>query len=209
MNLAVITVRSNSTRLPDKFSLDILGKPMMVRVYEQVRKSKHLHMVVVACPFNDYKVIDLCKEYDIPYYEGSENDICSRLCLCAKNYLADWVVRIWGDSPLVDPDTIDDILKKTIDNNGDYSFTMGVPLGQMVSVIKYSVLEECNNKLKNQEDREWFHNYFAENKSTYKVDGCAHEPDRSFVNLSVDTEDDLNRIRKIMRLQEIVGSKRR
>ena len=46
--LVVIPARYGSTRLPAKALLDIAGKPMIQRVYEQAKKSKASDVIVAT-----------------------------------------------------------------------------------------------------------------------------------------------------------------
>ncbi len=203
--VALITVRSASKRFPDKFKADLCGLPMMVRVYERVMKAKTINTGVVATVEGDQKVIDLCKEYGIFYFAGSENDICDRLYHAAQKYKADWIVRIWGDSPMVDPEIIDKTVNYALKYNADYCYTDGVPGGQMVAVLSFKTLEKSHNELKDPHYREWYHNYFKEVNAGYNVYGMLMSPDRSHINLSVDTPEDLEKIKQVWMLQEVLN----
>ena len=51
--LALIPARMNSSRFPGKPLKNSLGKPMIQRVYENVKKSKLLSKVVIATCDNE------------------------------------------------------------------------------------------------------------------------------------------------------------
>jgi spore coat polysaccharide biosynthesis protein SpsF (cytidylyltransferase family) len=203
MNIvALVTVRSASKRFPDKFNADIFGKPMMVRVAERVNKAKMVNEVVIATVINDWKVIRACYVNHLKVFSGSQDDICDRLYHAAEENKADWVVRIWGDSPLVDPEIIDKTVNYALKYNADYCYTDGVPGGQMVAVLPFRTLEKTHNELTDPHYREWYHNYFKEVNAGYNTYGMKLVPDRSHINLSVDTPEDLSRIKNIISLQE-------
>ena len=46
--IAIIPARWNSSRFPGKSIVEILGIPMIVRVWNQVRKCKNIDKVLVA-----------------------------------------------------------------------------------------------------------------------------------------------------------------
>jgi len=56
-NVGIIPARWESTRLPGKPLLDIKGKPMIQRVYEQSKKSRLLDKVIVAT--DDKRIFDV------------------------------------------------------------------------------------------------------------------------------------------------------
>jgi spore coat polysaccharide biosynthesis protein SpsF (cytidylyltransferase family) len=176
---------------------------MMVRVWERTKKAEFVNLSVVATVEGDTKVTNLCDEYGIKWFAGSERDIIGRLYGCAKKFNADWIIRVWGDSPLVSPDTIDDTLTYAQKYNADYCYSAGVPKGQVVAVMPFRTLEMTNSGMADPKAREWSHQYFIDHPKEYNVYVMQLQPDRSHVNLSVDTPEDLERIKEIWRFQEI------
>ena len=61
MILGVIPARYASSRFPGKPLIDIQGKSMVQRVYEQARKCEHLSKVVVAT--DDQRIFDHVKGF--------------------------------------------------------------------------------------------------------------------------------------------------
>jgi 3-deoxy-manno-octulosonate cytidylyltransferase (CMP-KDO synthetase) len=112
--LGLIPSRYGSTRFHAKPLVDIHGKSMIQRVYEQVQKSKSIHKVVVA---TDHKEIfdhvrnfggEVCmtKESHI-----SGTDRCfEALSLQPENF--DYAINVQGDEPFIQPDQIDLLASK-------------------------------------------------------------------------------------------------
>lgn len=107
--LGVIPARYASTRLPGKPLMDILGKTMIQRVYEQVKQSKSLHDVVIAT--DDIRI----KEHVLSFggnvvmtaeTHPSGTDRCYEALLQQKKDY-DYIINIQGDEPLIDPLQID------------------------------------------------------------------------------------------------------
>ncbi len=104
---AVIPARYASTRLPGKPLLDILGKPMIQRVYESACRARGLDEVAVA---TDDERIFACVEgfggrcvmTSPACANGTE-----RLHEAAARISADAYVNIQGDEPLLEPAAID------------------------------------------------------------------------------------------------------
>ncbi|MBA4053633.1 MAG: 3-deoxy-manno-octulosonate cytidylyltransferase [Marivirga sp.] len=112
--LGLIPSRYGSTRFHAKPLVDIQGKSMIQRVYEQVQKSKSIYKVVVA---TDHKEIfdhvqsfggEVCmtKESHV-----SGTDRCFE-ALSLQPETFDYVINVQGDEPFIQPDQIDLLASK-------------------------------------------------------------------------------------------------
>lgn len=107
--LGIIPARYASTRFPAKPLIDIAGKSMIERVYEQVKKSSKITATVVATDhneiFNHVKNFggDVCmtKESHV-----SGTDRCYE-ALMLQSETFDYVINIQGDEPFIQPEQID------------------------------------------------------------------------------------------------------
>jgi 3-deoxy-manno-octulosonate cytidylyltransferase (CMP-KDO synthetase) len=111
MILGIIPARYGSTRFPGKPLIDILGKTMIQRVYEQASQSKFLKKLVVAT--DDKRIADHVKSFNGNVIMTSpENATGTDRCKEAmgsidENY--EYIINIQGDEPLVDPRQIDEL----------------------------------------------------------------------------------------------------
>lgn len=111
--IAVIPARYNSSRFKGKPLADILGKPMISRVYEQVKKAKKIDEVYVAT--DDERIYDVCIKNNLNVImTGEHNTSTERLNEVSKKINADIYVCINGDEPLIEADTIDAIVPNTM-----------------------------------------------------------------------------------------------
>ncbi|SKC88476.1 3-deoxy-manno-octulosonate cytidylyltransferase [Ohtaekwangia koreensis] len=107
--LGVIPARYASTRFPAKPLVDIAGKSMIQRVYEQVKKASGISAVVVATDntiiFDHVKSFggDVCmtKESHV-----SGTDRCFEALSLQKD-IYDYVINIQGDEPFIQPSQIE------------------------------------------------------------------------------------------------------
>ncbi|MBL7857757.1 MAG: 3-deoxy-manno-octulosonate cytidylyltransferase [Cyclobacteriaceae bacterium] len=106
--LGIIPARYASTRFPAKPLIDIAGKSMIQRVYEQVRKSGRIARVVVATDhveiFNhvqNFGEACMTRENHI-----SGTDRCFE-ALSLQKEIFDYVINIQGDEPFIQPEQID------------------------------------------------------------------------------------------------------
>lgn len=196
--VAIITSRWNSKRLPGKALVDICDKPMLRHIVDSARQAKFVDGVVVATTKNSQPIIDYCQENSIPYCAGEEDDILDRLHETAKLFNADIIVRVWGDCPLVSPEIIDIVFNGARLHLLDYCFIEGVPQGQVVAVMPLTTLERAHGELKDTHYREQFHLYFMDNPDGYNVGILELKPSRAHLNYSVDTQEDLERVRGIV-----------
>ncbi len=107
--IGIIPARYASTRFPGKPLVDLGGKSMISRVYEQARKSKMLAAVCVAT--DDNRIFDHVRQqgYDVVMTSVSHTNGTER-CLEALNLQKDqfnFVINIQGDEPFINPIQID------------------------------------------------------------------------------------------------------
>ena len=192
--VAIITTRMNSKRLPGKALVDIAGKPLLQHIIDRARNTE-VDDVVVAMDAHSFPIAEYCGYHGIPYMMGSQYDVLDRLCQAAKGFSADRIVRLWGDSPLIDPYLIDRALSYDV----DYVFTKHYPKGLNFSVIRASALENLVSTMSVTDRAIW--NQVNENliwsMRGYDVLYLNSDEDLSHINLSVDDAESLERVRRI------------
>ncbi len=105
--LGIIPARYASTRFPGKPLMDIAGKSMIQRVYEQAKKCIHLTEVIVAT--DDVRIYDHVLGFGgvvimtSPDHQ-SGTDRCAEVTLQHPQY--DVIINIQGDEPYIDPEQI-------------------------------------------------------------------------------------------------------
>ncbi|MDP3469904.1 MAG: 3-deoxy-manno-octulosonate cytidylyltransferase [Daejeonella sp.] len=114
--LGVIPARYESSRFPGKPLIDIAGKSMIQRVYEQCLKSSSLNKVIVAT--DDQRIADHVKLFggNVALTSNKHQSGTDRCAEVAINYPEfDVLVNIQGDEPMIDPHQID-LLCKCFEN---------------------------------------------------------------------------------------------
>ena len=131
--LGIIPARFSSTRFPGKPLVDIKGKSMIQRVYEQALKAKSLSFVIVAT--DDIRIFEHVKTFggaammtSPEHQSGTDRcaevaamvnlDIMTQSSQQAQNFAFDaererpfdTVVNIQGDEPFIDPEQIDKVV---------------------------------------------------------------------------------------------------
>jgi 3-deoxy-manno-octulosonate cytidylyltransferase (CMP-KDO synthetase) len=108
--LGIIPARYNSTRFPGKPLVQINGKPMIQRVFEQASKSSKLMKVIIAT--DDSRIFNAVSEFGgeacmtSPQHQ-SGTDRCAEIIQQDASNRWDVVVNIQGDEPYIQPEQID------------------------------------------------------------------------------------------------------
>lgn len=108
--IAVIPARIASTRLPRKPLRQILGKPMVQRVYEAAKAAPGLHDVLVAT--DSQEIFDLGQRLGMKVVMTSADckSGTDRVREIAIKYDADIYINVQGDEPLARPEHITALL---------------------------------------------------------------------------------------------------
>lgn len=106
--LGIIPARYASTRFPGKPLVQIKGKSMIQRVYEQASKAKSLSDVIVAT--DDERIAAEVKSFGGKFILTGSNhlsgtDRCAEVATSVSGY--DAIINIQGDEPYIDPEQID------------------------------------------------------------------------------------------------------
>jgi 3-deoxy-manno-octulosonate cytidylyltransferase (CMP-KDO synthetase) len=104
--VAAIPARFDSSRLPGKPLREIHGKPMIQRVYEQVRKAEGLDRIVVLT--DDERIAEAVRGFrgEVEMTPAECASGTDRIAWAARDWDVDAVINVQGDEPLIDPDAI-------------------------------------------------------------------------------------------------------
>lgn len=207
-----IQARSTSRRFPRKVYELIAGKPMLSHVVERCKESQKYqnaftHMngigvhVVVLCPWDDPIKKDFGNQYQI--IEGPEDDVLGRYQLCAEKLSADYIVRITSDCPLISPYVITKMIKVATINEADYVSNVFPEVrtvcdGHDCEVISARALKWAHENAKDPRDREHVTTFIRHSApaNEFRILHVIGHQNLSRIKLSVDTPEDLERVRE-------------
>ncbi len=134
--LGILPARYASTRFPGKPLIDILGKTMIQRVYEQAQQSVRLDGVVIAT--DDERILSHVRSFGgravlTSNKHQSGTDRCAEVAETFPDF--DVFINIQGDEPFIDPKQID-LLCSCFENDST---------GLATLVKKIETIEELNN----------------------------------------------------------------
>lgn len=199
--LLIVQARMGSSRLPNKVLMDLCCKPMLQHIVERVKLCTTVDHVIVATTQSqkDDAIERLCSRQKFDCYRGSEDDVLDRYYRAARQFSPKNVVRVTADCPLIDPKIIDDIIRKHIEGDFDYTSNTLVetyPDGLDTEVFKYSVLCEAWEKAELMSEREHVTPYIKF-KGDYKRFSIERIPSLADKRWTVDTEADYEMIQQI------------
>ncbi len=122
--LCVIQARYTSSRLPGKVLRPLLGKPLLRHVVDRCSAAVTVDDLLVAYPDNrkNRPLANWIRENNCPHhaYTGAESDVLGRFFEVAAKYKPEFIVRVCADSPLIDPESIDELVLAVQDEEADY-----------------------------------------------------------------------------------------
>ena len=206
MNIVVIVqARVGSTRLPKKVLKKIKNKMILDYVIERLKSCKKADDIILATTKN--KMDDILEKYGIEnrvkYFRGNEEDVLSRYYETAKKYGADVIVRITSDCPLIDPEIVDEMIKKHIESKADYTSNVikrTFPRGMDIEIFNFDTLEETYKNANEKYHREHVTPYIQEHPEKFKLQNveAKEKINRPDIRITVDTKEDFELIKKIL-----------
>ena len=166
----IVQARMNSTRLPGKVLLPVMGRPMLAYQLDRLKNVKYASEIVIATSDNncDDSIVEYCEQNNVAFYRGSESDVLSRFINAATKFKADIVVRLTADCPLIDPAVIDQVIAVYCEDMGQRTYVSNTlertyPRGMDVEVFPVGLLHEANRYAKTKYDREHVTPYLIRN----------------------------------------------
>jgi 3-deoxy-manno-octulosonate cytidylyltransferase (CMP-KDO synthetase) len=187
--LGIIPARFASTRFPGKPLIDIGGKTMIRRVYEQAKKATSLSDVIVAT--DDQRIYDEVLSFGgkvvmtaSHHQNGSER--------CAEAIIdipADVVINIQGDEPFIHPEQIDTLAALFADP--------ACQIGTLIKVCNDKALLEKPSIVKVTVDKNFKALYFSRSVIPYLRNIDTHPTFYKHIGIYGYRVDVLNKITKL------------
>jgi len=175
--LTLIQARRGSSRLPDKVSLDLVGRPLLVRQVERVQlaqRAGHVAVITTTDPADDV-LAELCQQHGIDVFRGNTLDLLDRHYQAALHFgETEAVVKIPSDCPLIDPAIIDKVLGVYEATKGQYDFVSNLhpatyPDGNDVEIMTFAALETAWREARRPLEREHTTPFFWENPGRFRL----------------------------------------
>jgi spore coat polysaccharide biosynthesis protein SpsF len=192
----IIQARMNSTRLPGKVLMPIIGKPVLQHVIERCKRANVDDVIVATCePAED--IVKLCRSLNTSYYIGSENNVYQRVLDCAVENKVDVIVEVTADCPLIDPEHMNQLISFYIQKDVYISNckTRAWSDGFDLQVYHIELLKNCKPKNINHVGWNIWNDQDGDIASWQPK--CPSRYRHPYFSVTMDTEEDYKMITKI------------
>lgn len=198
----VVQARYSSARLPGKVLRPLKGRPMLGWLLGRMLSVPEAGCVVVATSdqAEDDAVAACAREAGVLVHRGPLEDVLGRFAGAAAAFALDPVVRVSGDSPLLDPAIVSQALRLYAEGGADLVTNVLVrsfPKGQSVEVIGAAALRACADEARDPAAREHVTPYLYAHAGRFRIRNFALHPGAADMRLCVDTEEDFARMEAV------------
>jgi spore coat polysaccharide biosynthesis protein SpsF (cytidylyltransferase family) len=200
---AIVQARFSSKRLPGKVLRPLCGKPLLAHLIDRLRRSGALDVIAVATSTeqSDDAVAAFCTDAGVACHRGPLDDVLARIQDAARHLTLDGIVRISGDSPLLDPALVRQAVKLFRRGGWDVVTNVQVrsfPKGQSVEIIAANALDQAAKKARKPAEREHVTPFLYAHPELFRIRNLVARVPRPMLQLSVDTADDFEFIETIL-----------
>jgi len=191
MILVIVQARVSSSRLPGKVIRPLLGKPMILRQIERLKRIKQLDKLILATSTDpsDDRLAEVCVRDGIECFRGNLDDVLDRFYQAALQYRPDYIVRLTGDCPLADPELIDEVISFTLKGSYDYGCNCLEPTypdGLDVEMFRFSCLETAWKEATLPSQRQHVTPFIIQQTDRFRIACMKNDIDLSSLRWTVD-----------------------
>ena len=204
MSVAVLLqARTGSTRLPGKVLAELGGTTMLGFMLDRLVPLPWPVVVATSDLTQDDAVAKIGTDHGVAVVRGPEQDVLARYRIALDETGADVIVRLTADCPLLDPALVEEVVAARADTGADYASNTVVrcfPDGLDVEAITADALRTADAEATDPGDREHVTPFIWRRPDRFAVTQVVKEPARGLERWTVDTADDLARVREIVAL---------
>lgn len=194
-----------SSRLPGKVLLDLGGRPLVLQLLSRLARTTRIDEIVVATSESptDDQLAEAVEGAGVRCVRGSEHDVLARYVRASQTTGADVIVRVTGDCPLIDAAIVDSVVSELGAHTSECDYASNTlersfPRGLDTEALFADTLLRADRLARSPEAREhvtWY--LHRERPDLFLLRSVRAEDDHSDLNWSIDTADDLRRVRAL------------
>ena len=139
-------------------------------------------------------------KYNTSFFAGAEKNIFKRIIDCEKKFKFNNFVRVTGDNPLTDAQSIIQMTKSHIKNKNDFTYTESLPLGMRPEIISMKALIKASKLANDQLSSEYLTYFFLRKGFRFKkVKVRKFFKNENNISVTVDFKKDLEQLKKILK----------
>jgi len=199
---AIIQARCGSTRYPNKVFALIDGKPLLWHVVNRLKYAQKIDDIIVATTVSekDDKIEQWCKENNIHCFRGSEENVLNRYYSASEAFPSDYVVRITADDPFKEPNVIDAVITKLIEEDYDHvtnNLPPSFPEGLDCEAFKKSALDRSEKEAETAFEREHVTQYIYHHPEIFKIGNVSNGENLSYLRWTIDKDVDFEMVKAV------------
>ena len=202
MKAIFISVRTGSTRLPQKALIDIEGRKTIEYLIDRVKRSQYAENIILCTTIleEDDILCDVAHKNNIKCFRGSAPDKLKRWEGAAKEHNVDFFVNADGDDIFFDHGLADICFKQYDNSSRKLDFIDGRGLYNDVYGIKTSALTEVCS-FKKDTETEFIRPYFIETEKfvTQDIQDVPEKYKKKNIRMTLDYQDDLDFFKTIIK----------
>ena len=199
-----IQARMGSTRLPGKVLKEAAGQPLLSHMVERLKLVPNIDKIIIATTDKktDDPIVELAKSVGVDFYRGSEDDVLSRVLEAAHHHGIDLIVETTGDCPLIDPETIHQIIETYHSSDVDYVSNVierSYPIGMDTQVFATDILADVAKRTDDPQDHEHVSLFIYHHPEIYRLKNVLASPELTAPDwrLTLDTPEDYTLIKTV------------
>lgn len=197
----LIAVRMKSARLPRKALADLAGKPVIERLVERMKTARHPQRLVLCTSTHadDRVLVELARRLGIEWVCGEEEDVMARFLRAAEQTQAELIVRVTGDNPLTDAETMDRMIVSHLERDVEYTYTDDLPFGTRPEIISVEALRRVQALAEDPGQTEYMTAYLKQPEAVKSYRYVVQDAQlvRPHYRLTLDTPEDLAVLQQI------------
>ncbi len=185
--LIVVQARMQSTRLPGKIMLPILGESLLSRMIERLKMIRYNAEILIATSSEkeDEIIENEAKKIGVHCFRGDLNNLLDRHYQASKLFDAELIVKIPSDCPLIDPKIIDKVFDYYYKNEGQFNYVSNLhpatfPDGNDVEIMTIDCLQKTWLEASKPLELEHTTPYIWENPDKYAIGNVEWETGLDF-----------------------------
>lgn len=196
-----MTVRTGSTRLPNKALLEMNGVPTIEHLIQRVKRSKKAEIIVLCTTDlpEDEVLCRIAEKNGIKYFQGSVADKLMRWNGAAGKYDIEFFVTADGDDLFCEPELIDLAFTQYERTKADFIEGKDLICGSFTYAIKAEALKKVC-EIKDSDDTEMMWVYFTDT-GLFKCEPLMNVPElfkRPEIRMTLDYQEDFNFFKTVM-----------
>lgn len=193
----LVTARMASARYPRKAVAPLGGRPLLEVLLDRLQGVAGCGLALATSRHPDNDELEaLARGMGVAVHRGHEDDVLRRHVDAARELGARHVVRVTGDNPLTDTETLERLVALHLEKDADYTYVPGDALlmGILSEVIATRALERAWERGESRHRSELVTLYLKENPRDFRIvlgqlpDGLDHPELRLTVDHAEDVE---------------------